>query len=179
MDKINGGETGHLKGIAQSLDHLLGKPASSWTQKEIDIYHLLKMVLDKHKIKYTMAQFRLDAQDIRRNIMDLNWYKESRFKKVLNWLMSQIAIKSYQHSKGSGNFKVVARFTEAGVKMTILKKDGMFFKFERESSGHVCENLDSTVLDFFGIELKNETKRFELLKDLRELFVEIGYYYQS
>lgn len=168
-----------LRGIAESLDHLLGKSATQWTQREIDIYHLLKLVLEKHKVKYTMAQFRLDVQDIRRNIMELDWYQASKFKKVLNWLMRQISIKSYQHSKANGHFKVVVRFTDVGVKMTILKKNGMFFKFEREASGHVSERLDSSVLEFFGIEVKGEEKKLELIKDLRELFVEIGYFYQG
>lgn len=175
MDKDR--EEAPLKGIARSLDHLLGKPASSWSQREIDIYHVLKGVLEKHKVKYTMAQFRLDVQDIRRNIMELDWYQESRYKKVLAWLMGQMVIKSYQHSKESEQFKVVVRFKEAGVRMTVLKKNGMFFKFEREASGHVCEMLDSRVLEFFGIELKDESKRVELISDMRELFVEIGYFY--
>lgn len=168
-----------LKGIAKSLDHLLGKPASGWTQREIDIYHVLKMVLEKHKVKYTMAQFRLDVQDIRRNILELDWYESSRYKRVLNWLMGQMVIKSYQHSKELGHFRVVVRFKEAEVRMIILKKDGMFFRFEREESGHVCENLDAQVLGFFGIEMKKPSRRAELLRDLRELFVEIGYFYGS
>jgi len=176
--KIDEGE--RLKEIANSLDRLLGKSSDLWSQKEVDIYHLLKLVTEKHKMKYTMAQFRFDVEDIRRNIMELPWYQSSQYRKGLNFLLGQMVIKSYKHSKEDGNFRVVIRFVESKVNLIILKKDGLFFRFENETTFSTCSEkiFEPKVLEIFAIDLVDPDKKKELLKNLKEMFLEIGYFYQ-
>ena len=170
----------NLKGIAQSLDLLLGKPADEWTQKEINIYHLLQMTLDKYKVRYSLSQFKLDLRDIKKNIKTCSWYQESPFRKTLNWCLNQLSIKSYQHSRKTGNFRITARFIQAQVKLTIVKKDKFFFLLENESTNAQCKDLSRTnqMMQIFGINVNlDQEKKDRVVEDIAYLIREIGMFY--
>ena len=98
----------------------------------------------------------------------------------MNWCLDQLSIKSYQHSRKSGYFKIVARFTQAHVKLTIIKKDKFIYLLENESTNHKTKNLDDydSIVDIFGINAKiNDDKKRQVIKDIGQLIREIGMFY--
>lgn len=170
----------NLKGIANSLDLLLGKPADQWTQKEINIYHLLQMTLDKYKVRYSLSQFKLDLRDIKKNIKSCQWYQNSPFRKTLNWCLNQLSIKSYQHSRKTGYFKIITRFTQAQVKLTIVKKEKFSYLLENETSNLKCKDLQDhdQMMRIFGINVKiDDEKKIKVVEDMALLIREIGMFY--
>lgn len=173
-------EDNNLKGIANSLDILLGKPADQWGQKEINIYHLLQMTLEKYKVRYSLSQFKLDLRDIKKNTKSCPWYQESPFRKTLNWCLEQLTIKSYQHSRKTGYFKIVCRFTQAQVRCTIVKKEKFAFLVESESTNLRTKNLNDyqKMVKIFGINANiSEEKKQKVVEDLAQLIREVGMFY--
>lgn len=170
----------NLKGIANSFDILLGKPAGEWTQREINIYHLLELTMEKYKVKYSLSQFKLDVRDIKTNVHSCTWYQKSPFQKTLNWCLDQLSIKSYQHSRGTGNFKIIIRFIDVQVNCTIVKKESFLFLVENETTNMRVKNLDNydQMIQLFGINAKiNETKKKQVVDDIANLIREIGLFY--
>lgn len=169
-----------LKNISKSLDLILDKPADQWTQKEINIYHLLQATLEKYKIRYSLSQFKLDVRDIKKNIKGCEWYRQSKHCKSLNWCLDQLVIKSYQHSRQSGNFKVIARLSQAHVKIEIIKRDHFYYLLENEKTKIKTSDINDleTMTQIFGI---NPTilpeHRTGVINDICSLIREIGIFY--
>jgi len=169
-----------LKCISQTYDNILDKPVENWSQKEINIYLMLQKTLDKYKVRYSMAQFKLDVRDIKRNTKSCPWYQNSPYQKTLNWCLDQLEIKSYQHSSKTGNFKVIARFYTAQVKLTIIKKEYFHFLLENESTNIRTKKLSNleAVTQIFGINPKiTEEHRTKVIGDINLLIREIGMFY--
>ena len=169
-----------LQNIAKSLDAILDKPADDWSQKEINIYHLLQSTLDKYKIRYSLAQFKLDVRDIKKNVKTCKWYKRSDYKKVLNWCMDQLVIKSYSHSTKSGNFKLVARLSQACVRIEIVKAEKFHYKVESEKLNIVTKDLTDldNMTPIFGINpTASMEQRMEVVSEIGALITEIGMFY--
>lgn len=170
----------NLKGISHSLDILLGKSADQWTQKEINIYHLLEMTLEKYKVRYSLSQFKLDVRDIKKNVRSMVWYQNSSFQKTINWCLEQLSIKSYQHSRKTGHFKLIVRFTQAQVKLIIMKKEKYNFLIENENTNQSTQSLTDydALVDIFGINAKIDmTKKKKVIDDIARLIREIGLFY--
>jgi len=173
-----------LKGISSCLDGILDKPAEKWSQKEINIYHILKKTLEKYQVRYSMAQFRLDIRDIKSRVQNTSWFLDSKYQKTLNWLLDQLVIKNYQHSRSRSNYKIICRLTETRVLITIIHKDKNFqYIIHGEETGVKCGDLsqfDKMAL-IFGV--KNDSPdggdkdRNRVITDISKLIVEIAMYY--
>lgn len=167
-----------LKEISLSLDNILDVPADQWTQKEINLYHLLQNTLDKYQIRYSLAQFKLDLRDIRNNIKSQGWYEQSNYKDTLNWCLEQLSIKSFQKSKRTGEFKVVARFSHAQAQLTIIFRNDEFYMTIR-SPLMECDlkSLDK-IAQIFGIDERvEEKKRKEVSLEIVKIIEEIALFY--
>lgn len=172
-----------LKSIAKSLDAILDKPSDQWTQKEINIYHLLQSSLEKYKIKYSLAQFKLDVRDIKKNIKTCPWFLNSTYKKVLNWCLDQLVIKSYQHSKHTGHFRLVARFNQAMIKIEVRKnQDPSPFEYHIL---HETDNISTNdpqdlenMTRIFGIDpnISPEHRR-QVVSEIASMIKEIALFY--
>jgi len=169
-----------LKNISKSLDLILDKPADQWTQKEINIYHLLQATLEKYKIRYSLSQFKLDVRDIKKNVKGCDWYRQSKHRKSLNWCLDQLVIKSYQHSRQSGNFKIITRLSQAHVRIEIIKRDHFYYLIENEKTKIKTSDINDleTMTQIFGI---NPTilpeHRTEVINDICSLIREVGTFY--
>lgn len=184
----------YLKKIAElskSFDEILDKPADQWTQKQINFYHLLQGSLDKYKVRYSLAQFKLDVRDIKKNIKSCPWFINSTYKKVLNWCLDQLIIKSYQQSKQSGDFRLVARFNQALIRLEIHKKGGGeegrngsgsgFEYLVHHETKHISTNnlheLD-TMTQIFGIDPNiSPEHRTQVINEIASMIKEIGLFY--
>lgn len=175
-----------LQNISKSLDIILDKPADQWSQKEINIYHLLQNTLEKYKIRYSLTQFKLDVNDIKKNVKSCPWYQNSPYQKTLSWLLDQLTVKSYQHSKKNGEFKLTTRFTQSQIKLTIMKKressnnDVFYYLLENELSNIKTKNLDNVeeMIDIFGINRNMSIeKQKEIIINISKLIHEICLFY--
>lgn len=169
-----------LRNISLSLDAILDKPADQWTQKEINIYHLLQNTLDKYKIRYSLAQFKLDVRDIRKNVKKCQWYRDSSWKKVINWCLDQLVVKSYQHSKSTGNFKLIVRFNQAKIRLEITKRDGFHYLLVSETENIQTNDLSDleNITLIFGINPTTSPEhRNEVVAEIGALIREIAMFY--
>jgi hypothetical protein len=175
-----------LKNISKSLDIILDKPADQWSQKEINIYHLLQNTLDKYKIRYSLTQFKLDVNDIKKNVKSLQWYQESPYQKTLSWILDQLVIKSYQHSKKNGEFRLTARFTQSQIRLLIAKKASptsspiFYYLLENEITNIKTKELDNVdnMIQIFGINKNiDPDKQHQIILDIAKLIYEIGLFY--
>lgn len=169
-----------LQLISRQYDKILDKPAEQWSQKEINIYLMLQRILDKYQLRYSQSQFRLDVRDIKRNVKSTPWYNNSPYQKTINWCLDQIDIKSYQKSSRSGHFKIKAKFTQAHVMLTIVKKDQFNFLLENESMDIKTNDLDNVeyMTQIFQINPKIPLKhREKVIYDINMLVREIALFY--
>lgn len=175
-----------LKNISKSLDIILDKPADQWSQKEINIYHLLQNTLDKYKIRYSLTQFKLDVNDIKKNVKSCQWYQESPFQKTLSWLLDQLIVKSYQHSKKSGEFKLATRFSQSQIRLTIAKKKvsadstSFYYLIENETNNLSTKSLDNInlMVQIFGINTNiPQEKQNQIILEITKLIHEIALFY--
>jgi hypothetical protein len=174
-----------LKSIAKSLDAILDKPSDQWTQKEINIYHLLQSSLEKYKVRYSLAQFKLDVRDIKKNIKTCHWFQNSTYKKVLNWCLDQLVIKSYQHSNSTGHFRLVARFNQAMIRIEVRKSDESSKDNFEYSILHESNNIstnDPYDLDnmtrIFGIDPNiSPEHRQQVVSEIASMIKEISIFY--
>lgn len=169
-----------LKNISKSFDIILDKPANEWGQKEINIYHLLQNTIEKYKVRYSLAQFKLDVRDIKRNVKRYPWYQNSKYQKTLRWVLDQLTIKSYQHSRESKHFRVTGRLSQAQIKLTIMKKDKFYYQLENESTNLKTMNLEDVdaMTQIFAINPKIDISyRTHVVQDLAQLIREIGMFY--
>jgi len=176
-----------LKSIAKSLDSILDKPADQWTQKEINMYHLLQSSLEKYKVRYSLAQFKLDVRDIKKNIKSCPWFLNSTYKKVLNWCLDQLVIKSYQHSRQTGNYRLVTRLNQAMIRIEILRKNtsdkdnGFEYLIIHETNNNLSTNnlndLD-LMTAIFGIDPNiSPEHRQQVVNDIGSMIKEIALFY--
>lgn len=169
-----------LKNISKSFDALLNKPADLWTQREINIYQLLQSTMEKYKVRYSLAQFKLDVRDIRRNVKTSDWYRNSKHQRTINWCLDQIVIKSYSHSKQHGHFKVMARLSQAKVRIEVTKKEGFSYLIQNEVTDVKTRDLSDLerMTTIFGINPEIlEEHRAEVINDLSCMIREIGLFY--
>lgn len=168
----------YLKEISQSLDTILDTPAEQWTQKEINLYHLLGNTLDKYKLRYSLAQFKLDLKDIRTNVHAQGWYDKSSYKKTLDWCLDQMAIKSFQKSKKTGNFKVQVKFTQVQVLMTVIFRDENFFISLKSPLFETDLKDLNRVAQVFGVDERvDDAHRKHVALDLVKMIEEIALFY--
>jgi hypothetical protein len=171
-----------LKSIAKSLDAILDKPSDQWTQKEINIYHLLQSSLEKYKVRYSLAQFKLDVRDIKKNIKTCHWFQNSTYKKVLNWCLDQLVIKSYQHSNSTGHFRLVARFNQAMIRIEVHKSDTENLKY---TILHEPDNISTddphdlnNMTHIFGIDPNiSPEHRQQVVSEIASMIKEIAMFY--
>jgi len=177
-----------LKNISKSLDIILDKPADQWSQKEINIYHLLQNTLDKYKIRYSLTQFKLDVNDIKKNVKSCQWYQDSPYQKTLSWILDQLVIKSYQHSKKNDEFRLNVRFTQSQIKLLIIKTaefdqagEPLFnYLIENEITNIKTKELNDidNMIQIFGINKNIDSdKQHQIIIDIAKLLNEIGLFY--
>ena len=168
----------YLKEISQSLDSILDTPADQWTQKEINLYHLLGNTLDKYKLRYSIAQFKIDLREIRKNVQAQAWYKNSAYKKTIDWCLDQMSIKSYQKSKKTGHFKVQVKFIQVQVLLCIIFRDDNYIVTLQSPLFETDLKDLNKVAQVFGIDAKIEDKhRKQVALDIVRLIEEISMFY--
>ena len=167
-----------LKEMSQSLDRILDIPPEQWNQREINLYHLLQRTLEKYKVRYSLAQFKLDLRDIKNNVKEQNWYTESPYKKTIDWCLNQLIIKSYQHSKKSNDYRLIARFSEVQASVMILyRKEKSYFTLKNPLSESDLEDIDK-ISKMFGINSTTpDIHRINATKDIIKLIEEIALFY--
>jgi len=170
----------YLKGLSQTLDKILDIPMEEWGSKQIQLYNVLQHKLQKYKPCYCEVQFRLDQEDIKKNVRSQPWYEESRFQKTIDWYLKQMVIKSYHHSSRKTDYKIVMRFTQILVEVTILRKDKLTIIIESPKLRTSLSDPDK-VAEIFNLTSKKITSndRDELVKNIEQMISEVAIFYDS
>jgi len=168
----------YLKGLSQTLDKILDLPTDEWNSKQIQLYNVLQHKLQKYKPRYCAVQFRLDQEDIKRNVKSQPWYQESRFQKTINWYLDQMIIKSYHHSSRKSDYKIVTRFTEILVEVTVLRKEKLIIFIESPKlRTSLCDpNKVAEVFNLTSKKISSEDRN-ELIKNIEQMITEIAVFY--
>jgi hypothetical protein len=167
-----------FKEFGEELNKTLDVPADQWSQKEINLYHLLQNVLDKYHDRYSLSQFKLDQRDIRKNIHKSGWYEKSPYKKTIDWCIDQLTIKSYQRSKKTGDFRVICKFSEVQVELTIIYKEEKFAMMLKSPLLEANLKDLTMVAKVFGIDddVAAQNKK-QVALDIVKLIEEIALFY--
>lgn len=164
----------NLREMSITFDRIFDIPAEAWSIKEVKMYNLLKSKIDKYNMKYCLCTFKLDVIDITNNIKAQDWYKNH--KNIIDNLLQQMTIKSYQKSSKTTNFKVIARFTKLEIQLTISRTDDKFsFILANKSIQTDLNNFDD-VAKIFNITSKD--KKLVVL-NIVKLIEEISIFYGS
>ena len=90
----------NIKNIETFIDKILDK--KRWTEKEMEFYELLKKKVVQYQDKPQTFELIADKKEIINNIQEQTWYMYSKYKTILNSLLNEMEIESYEYNTQSG-----------------------------------------------------------------------------
>jgi len=87
--------------IEKHLDAILNQ--KKWTKREIDLYQMLQKKISQYEHKIPTFELVQDKEDIVTNIQEQSWYIASKYKNVINTLLNEMDIDSYEFFPNNGN----------------------------------------------------------------------------
>lgn len=183
-------KSSQLELISSSIDKILDKPIEEWTTAELKMYQLLKAKVNQYQANHATVQFSFDLRDIKNNVTSSNWYQSSIYHKTVNWLLNQLEIKSYQHSRHRPDYKLECFFNKSQVKLIILKKPKTrttnkylyhlenLPKEEKFQTQTLNQESFPRIAKVFGIKTElDQLHQMGVIRDITHLIKEIALFY--
>lgn len=89
-----------LKSIESYIDQILNK--KRWTDKEMEMYNLLNRKVLQYSDRTQTYELFEDKADIIKNIEEQSWFLNSKYKSILNSLLSEMDIETYESMDEDG-----------------------------------------------------------------------------
>lgn len=170
-----------MEDIIKKINNIFDKPIDKWTENDISFYSDLNILLEKYKIKNSIVKFKLDIKDIKDKIMSRKWYINSHNKKVIEWCIDQLNIKSYSKSENKGNFKLIGKFTLVNVLFNVIYNSNKYdIKILEVGNQDISYSLSDliNIVKLFGIDKKIDIeKQQSVAEDIIKIIEEIVLYY--
>jgi len=86
-----------IKTISSHLDKLLDVPR--WGPKEIAYYNMLKEKVEKFAPRTQIIELTQDCKDIKKNIQEQEWFKDSNYSSVITGFLSEMEVEQYDYDE--------------------------------------------------------------------------------
>lgn len=86
-----------LDAVSSHLDKLLDVPR--WSEKELSYYKMLKSKVEKYQYKIRLMELDDDTKQIKANIREQDWFRDSIHTTVINGYLDEMEIEHYSYDE--------------------------------------------------------------------------------